>query len=124
MNPNDLICLKADEFNSTSTGMLDGVRVIIKETRDPEAASLLENEYRLLLRISESGQPQASLFPKAIRLDQGDTCVLIRSYIPGASLETLVEGRKDRPGLPRERAVRYTLQVLELLRFLHSLQPG
>lgn len=123
MNPNDLNCLKADEFNSTSTGMLDGVRVIIKETRDPEAASLLENEYRLLLRISESGQPQASLFPKAIRLDQGNTCVLIRSYIPGASLETLVEGRKDRPGLPRERAVCYTLQILELLRFLHGLQP-
>ena len=73
MNPNDLNCLKADEFNSTSTGMLDGVRVIIKETRDPEAASLLENEYRLLLRIRASGQPPASLFPNAIRLDQGGT---------------------------------------------------
>ena len=123
MNPNDLNCLKADEFSTTGAGTLDGIRVIIKETSSPETANLLENEYRLLNRISESGRPQALLFPKAISLTQVKTCTLIRSYIPGASLETLVEGRQDRPGLPRERAVHYILQVLELLRFLHGFDP-
>ena len=123
MSRSERKCLKVDELGCTYLDVQDGAQVIVKETSDPETAALLENEYRMLVRIGESGLPQASLFPKAVRLTQGETCVLTRSFIPGASLEALVEGLEDRPGLPPEQAVRYARQILELLSFLHSLEP-
>lgn len=124
MSPSERKCLKADELGCTYLDVQDGAQVIVKETFDLDSAALLENEYRMLVRIGESGLPQASLFPKALRLIQGETYILTRSFIPGASLETLVEGREDQPGLPQEQAVRYAKQILELLSFLHSLEPA
>lgn len=123
MSQSERKCLKADELGCTYLDVLNGDQVIVKETSDPETAALLENEYRMLVRIGKSGLPQASLFPKAVRLTQGETCVLTRSFIPGDSLEALVEGQENRPGLPTEQAVRYAKQILDLLSFLHSLEP-
>lgn len=123
MSQSERKCLKADELGCTYLDVLNREQVIVKETSDPETAALLENEYRMLLKIGESCLPQASLFPKAVRLTQGENCVLTRSFIPGDSLEALVEGRENRPGLPPEQAVRYAKQILDLLSFLHSLEP-
>ena len=75
----------------------------------------------MLVTVASTGLPQASAFPAAISLSLGETSALTRSYIPGISLETLVESQLGQPGLPRNQAIHYALSVLKLVRFLHQL---
>lgn len=116
-------CLKADGACLVYLAEEDGIPVIVKETSQSEHARLLENEYRLLERIRDSGEPWASSFPRPIRLTKGKTTSLVRSYIPGVTLETLTEAKKDRPGLSADRAAEIVLSVLETIRHLHGMRP-
>ena len=119
-------CLKGDGHSGTylCEEKQSGRKVIVKITDDEETARQIENEYRLLRLIEESGHPQAARFPKALRLERsGDALLYIRSYIPGRSIEALTEAQPGRPGLPRQEALSYTASVLSSLSFLHGMRP-
>lgn len=119
----DVKYLKSDEYGSTSVTVLNGEQAVVKEAFSADGAEILENEYAMLRRLEESG---ISGFPRAIsfsRSEDGTQAKLVRSYIPGISLETLVEGQRERPGLPRDKAISIVLQILTLLASLHALSP-
>jgi serine/threonine protein kinase len=47
----------------------------------------------------------------------------IRSYIQGKTLEELCESGLTKPGIPKNQALDYLIQLAELLGFLHKLTP-
>ena len=101
-------------------------QVLVKTASEPTAMRCLRNEDALLRAITASDQPAASLFPRTLGLieaEEAPPLALVRTYIPGRTLESLAEAGYSRPGLPEEEAIGYILQVLEQLDFLHHLQP-
>lgn len=102
-------------------------RVMIKTADTSEAEYRLKNEYEILRAIARSDRPAARLFPSPLELrelaDPPHRLALIRSWVPGRSLESLVESPSAHPGLPREKAMQYILEVLDQLDFLHHLKP-
>ena len=105
----------------------DGLQAVIKIADDPESIARLENEYEMLTLISRTDHPAARLFPFPLSMEKltepALRLVFVRSWVPGRTLEALVESPSGHPGLPREKAIRYLLEVLEQLAFLHGLQP-
>ena len=124
-----LSCLSWNEYGSTwlCRRKDDGEQAIFRIADHPEAVLRLKNEEMILRKADRSDAPAARLFPRPIDLkeltDPPHLLALIRSWIPGQSLEELVEASAGHPGLSRERAIRYTLEVLEQLDFLHHLRP-
>ncbi len=119
----EVSCLKSTSESSISLCKKDGERFIVKATDSPDGASLLRNEYELLLSVAASRHPQAKAFPRAVAFRDHPPYTLILTFIPGHSLETLVEAQPDHPGLPREKAIQYTLAVLDQLACLHGMKP-
>ena len=120
---NEISCLKSSGGVSIYLCQRENERCIVKVTESPEEAELLRNEYEMLSLIAASSHPLAKQFPQPLEFRDQPPYTLIRSYIPGHSLETLVEAQPDQPGLPRETAVACTREVLKQLAFLHSLRP-
>ncbi len=118
-----LSCLKSGGQCGTYLCERAQEQVIVKTAEAEEDARQLKNEYDLLHLISASDHPGADLFPRAVFYDSNPPYMLIRSCIPGHSVEALTEARQDRPGLSREKAISCCLNVLEQLQFLHSLRP-
>ena len=118
-----LSCLKSSDSGGTYLCERNGAQVIVKIAETQEDAQLLQNEYDMLNLISAVKGPEADLFHRAIAFDAQLPCTLIRSYIPGNSIEALVEAQPDRPGLSRDQAVDVCVRVLEQLKFLHRLNP-
>lgn len=125
-----LSCLRWSDEGSTWLCLRrdTGEQVLVKTACGAEASSRLRNEHELLRLIAASGKPAAGRFSKALALfplpEREDSLVFVRSYWPGLSLESLVESQPSRPGLPRDRAIRYMLDVLDQLSFLHHLRPA
>ena len=121
-----LSCLKADEVSSTYLAeAADGRgKVIVKTAEDAEGAALLRNEQRLLSLIARSERPEAAAFPRAIALvESNGACALVRDFVPGQSIEAIVESRASRPGMSRNEALDCAISLLEQLAFLHGLNP-
>ena len=102
-----------------------GQKGLLKVARG-DGADQLKNEAFLLERIHERGGREADLFPRVIYsgpVHQGgrEGYALIRTYIPGRSLEEVVESRQGWPGLEREAALNALIAVMELLKYLHTL---
>ncbi|MBQ9211529.1 MAG: protein kinase [Clostridia bacterium] len=101
-------------------------KVIIKASDSLEIADRLRKENQLLTMIHSRQDPRADLFPHVVELyheTENSFTVLIRDYVSGHSIESLVESRQDRPGLHREKSIQYLKEVLNLLSFLHHLDP-
>ena len=47
---------------------------------------------------------------------------LIMDYVEGEDLDTLL-GREGAPGLPEEKVIHWALEILDVLEYLHSLEP-
>lgn len=80
-----------------------------------------ELEAKLLARLQHPGLPKVTDY----FLHEGEIQVLVMSYIHGKTLEDLLrsgEGRIGR-GLDHRLVVRWTLDVLEILHYLHSFDP-
>lgn len=121
-----LSCLKADQEAAVFLAQRrsDGLQVIVHAALDDMSQELQQNEARLLEKIAANEAPEARAFPRPIERCQADgTSILIREYIPGQSLEDLVESQTSRPGLPRREAVAYVCALLRLLSFLHRMDP-
>ena len=121
-----LSCLKANETAAVflAEAVAGGRRVAISVTEDADRAEQQGNEAQLLRLIADSGAPEARTFPRLIDCRAaGSRRVLIREWIPGESVEAIVEAQPSRPGMPRADAVRCALGVLRLLAFLHRLDP-
>ena len=115
-----------DGFTCVVKNRQTGKKGLLKATGSQSGIEQLKNEETLLRRIHESNESEASLFPKVIFSGfvrrEGQPCyALIRSFIPGRSLEEAAESRQDKPGLPRKAALNALISVMEQLRFLHSL---
>lgn len=126
-----LTCLKADARSEVflCREQASGQLCIAKASGTPENIAQFQNEYRILNAVL----PQLSTalrerFSRPIRLEEETegppAAVYLRTYIPGRTLETLVESRPAKPGLSRSESVRYTLSVLELITALHGCDPA
>ena len=115
------------EFTWLCRRRKDGLQAVIKIADNPESIGRLENEYEILTLISRTDHPAARLFPLPLSLEKltepAPRLAFARTWLPGRTLEALTESPSGYPGLPREKAIRYLLEVLEQLEFLHGLQP-
>ena len=121
-----LSCKKVDDSGAVFLAERrdTGRAVLIKVTRSPEERLCLKNEYELLKRLTRTGDPAAARFPRAIEyLESGDSCALVREYIPGQSMEEYVESEPARPGIARDMALKCLISVLEQLIVLHRMRP-
>ena len=122
-------CLKWSETESTwlCRDLAKGERVLIKVAEDRMAVRCLRNEYGILQVIAESSDPVARFFSSSLELIEPEyepgRIAFVRTWLPGRTLESIVESRMARPGLPRDVAVGYLADVLEQLDFLHHLHP-
>ena len=103
-----------------------GQRGVLKTASGESDIAQLKNEEELLRRIGRQTEREAESFPRVIysgqvEIDGQPEYALIRTYIPGRSLEEIVESGRERPGMPRAAALSALIGVLEQLRFLHSL---
>lgn len=117
-----LSCLKGGEHGGTylcrenDTGDL----VIVKISEDAREMEMLENEYHLLSMMEDA----PALFPRALDLFALDRCrVFVRTYIPGSTIESLVEARMDRPGVSLDKTLQIGKSVLQSLVLLHDMKP-
>lgn len=125
-----LTCLNADAGSEVflCREQASGQLCIAKASGCPEDIAQFRNEYRILNAIlPQLPVPLRERFPRPMRLEEKTAdrpaAVYLRSYIPGCTLETLVESRPAKPGLTRSESVRYTLSVLELIAALHGTAP-
>ena len=122
-------CLKWSGTESTwmCLDRESGNRVLVKVASDPMAVRCLQNEYEVLRSIAGASAPAARLFSSSIALigdaDEPGRTAFVRSWLPGRTLESVVESQISRPGLPTETAVRILTDVLDQLDFLHHLGP-
>jgi len=119
-------CLKAGARAATylAESAKTGARVIVKVSDDPDDVRQIRNEARLMGMIRATGRRQAGSFPAVERLVETDgQAILVRAYIPGQTVDACVETRADRPGMPAGEALACTANVLELLSFLHNMDP-
>lgn len=75
----------------------------------------LETEYFVLSALRHACLPQVSAF-----FEEGQYAYLLREYIPGESLHSLVERRGP---LPERQAVETAISACDCLSFLHSRKP-
>ena len=122
-------CLKVSDLN-TAYLCFDpqtNQKILAKISTDIDESKQLKNEYDLLCLISQTDDPGARFFPRPIQFAASETdngrAVLLRSFISGKSLETIVESQSEKPGMPRDEAICYTISVLKGLSFLHSQKP-
>ena len=125
-----LTCLNADAGSEVffCREQASGQLCIAKASGCPEDIAQFRNEYRILNAIlPQLPVPLRERFSRPMRLEEKaadrPAAVYLRSYIPGCTLETLVESRPAKPGLTRSESVRYTLSVLELIAALHGTAP-
>ncbi len=122
-------CLKirAHEVTCLCSRQEDGSRVLMKITDSPAAGERLRNEDRLLRRIRMSGTPEADLFPAPVFFQSTEEApplfFSVRGFIPGHSLESIIESQPDRPGISLKTALDYMDQLLSQLSFLHHQDP-
>ena len=104
-----------------------GEQVLVKVASEPGSFQRLRNEAEILAVIAAARHPSANSFPKSKELIflEGSPyrLAMVRSYVPGHSLESLVESQPSQPGLPREKSLRYLMEILDQLDFLHHLNP-
>ena len=100
-------------------------RCLLKTASDPLISFALANEKKFLDLIHKTdGGELARTFPSAgFYSTDGDKSWYIRDFIEGRTLAELVEQNPDRPGIARNQAVGYVMQVCELLDFLHGMNP-
>ena len=125
-----LTCLKADAFSEVflCRERASGLLCTAKASGDPKDISQFQNEFRILnALLPQLPAPLRERFSRPVRLKEETegppAAVYLRTYIPGCTLETLVESRPAKPGLSRSESVRYVLSVLELLTALHGCEP-
>lgn len=119
-------CEKATDRGSAFLAVqrATGQPVLIKTSTSEVEGQTFQNEDRLLKQLSQIEGPEAALFPRALDcLELSGYYVLIRTYIPGQSLEAWVESEPARPGIDRKNAVRCVSAVLRQLQVLHHMQP-
>ena len=122
-------CLKWNGTESTwlCRDRASGNPVLIKVAEDRTAVRCLRNEYEVLQVIAGASDPAARLFSNSIALIEPESepgrVAFVRSWLPGRTLESIVESQVSRPGLPRDLAVRFLTDVLDQLDFLHHLHP-
>ena len=101
--------------------------MLVKVASEPGSFQRLRNEAEILAVIAAARHPSANSFPKSKELIflEGPPyrLAMVRSYVPGHSLESLVESQPSQPGLPREKSLRYLMEILDQLDFLHHLNP-
>lgn len=119
-------CLKLDDgyaaylMSSEATDR----KLLLKRATDPIVSLGLANEKKLLDVIHRTGNELAQTFPAAgFFSTHGETSWYMRDYIRGRTLSELVEQSAGKPGLPRNQALSYVIQIAELLDFLHTLEP-
>ena len=122
-------CLKVSDLN-TSYLCLDpqtNQNILAKISTDTDETRQLKNEFELLSLISRTDDPGAKYFPRPIQFiaaeSDNEPSIFLRSFITGKSIETIVESQPEKPGLERKEAIRYTIDVLKGLSFLHSQNP-
>ena len=121
-----LSCLKSSPHRATylCEQQETGQRVIVKLQDIAESDGQLANEDALLRKVAAAQHRHSGLFPLLVAFGQcGEQEYLIRSYIPGESVENYVESGLQSPGASRQWAVQCVTAVLEQLTFLHRLQP-
>ena len=119
-------CLKIDDGYSAYTMTSEhGRKVLLKKATDPVISISLANEKKLLDIIHQQENKRlADTFPQAgFFSSEGDTAWYMRDFISGSTLSELCEQNIKAPGLSRQRALDYVIQVAELLDFLHGLEP-
>lgn len=119
-------CLKYSEQSATCLlRQKDTDRfVLLKTASDPLYVKALIDEKNILEFIHNQEHPAASTFPTVFSMQEFEHVhYYIRSYIQGKTLEELCESGLTKPGIPKNQALDYLIQLAELLDFLHKLTP-
>lgn len=116
-------CLKYSDQSATyllrqkDTGKI----ALLKFSSNSLYAKSLLNEKTLLDFIHHESHPAVSAFPTVLELNEFEHVhYLIRSYIPGKTLEEICESGFKKPGIPKNQTLNYMIQLTELLDFLHT----
>jgi serine/threonine-protein kinase len=111
------------------------LHVAVKEMRseaeatgeDTDSATAAEDRKQLLDSFNRESEllqqlrhPNMPTFTDAFTLE--DRPYLVMEFIPGESLEKKLERRNGQP-LPEREALYYTIQIAQVLRYLHSQRP-
>ena len=120
--------IKVSEESATYLALdpASDIQVIVKTAQTENGIAVLMNEEHILTLIHGQKDPLADSFPSLIEsLDyekDGHPChALVRTYIPGQSLEAITESAIDKPGMTRGAALNCLISLLEKLIFLHEL---
>lgn len=119
-------CIKLDDGYAAYLLSSEGTdrQLLLKRANDPIISLGLANEKKMLDVIHRLDGEFARTFPAAgFFSNDGETSWYMRDYIRGRTLSELVEQSAGMPGLPRNQALGYVIQVTELLDFLHTLEP-
>lgn len=120
-------CLKINDGYAAYLLTSEGTdrRLLLKRSTDPVISLGLANEKKLLdiIHRHDDGELARSFPSTGFFSTDGDVSWYMRDYIRGRTLSELVEQSSGAPGLPRNQALGYVIQVVELLRFIHSLDP-
>lgn len=101
-----------------------GEKVIVKLAAGQEAAELLRNECALSERLRQLSSPAARRFPRVLHQGEEDGITyLVRTYVPGMSLQDYMETAQDGTGVSREEALRIIREVLTQVQLIHGLKP-
>lgn len=110
-----IACLKAEDDREVY--LVKGVagEQNILKIRAAGRPDSLEREFQMLQGLSHPQLPKALFY-----MEEEGKEYMLRAYVPGRSLEELVE---DEGALPEKESIRILLSICDVIAFLHSRRP-
>lgn len=104
--------------------LLKNCQVAVKKSflsSQAKARKGFENEAKILARLDHSGLPKVLDYFIA----KNNTQILVMEFVVGETLEDILESGKFQRGgsLDYEKVLDWTLQILDILRYLHNFDP-